>query len=94
MPSRSSTQLATPLVSRISGVKAAEKSTCGPDTTRAVCSGTAMARYWATSSPKTIDTEVATNNDAISAVAPSQRSGTPTADSTGASNRAITGSAR
>ena len=39
-----------PLVSRISRVNTAENSTCGPATNRAVDSGTATARYWATSS--------------------------------------------
>ena len=59
MPSRRRIQFAVPLVSWISGVNSIENSTCGPATTRAVGSGCATARYCATNSPKTIDTEVA-----------------------------------
>ena len=59
MPSRRRIQLAVPFVSLITGVNSIENSTCGPATARAVSNGLATARYWATSSPKTIDTDVA-----------------------------------
>ena len=59
MPSLRRIQLATPLVNRIGYVISHENSSCGPATARAVCSGRATARYLGTSSPKTIDTEVA-----------------------------------
>jgi hypothetical protein len=94
IPNRCRIQLAVPLVSRINGVTAAETNTWGPATTRAVCSGTAMARYCATNSPNTMENDVATTRAAINATPSIQPAGTPTAVSTGASSLAITGSAR
>ncbi len=84
MPNRLSIRLAVPLVRWISGVNSVENITCGPATTRAVRSGTATARYWATSSPNTIDTEVAISRARIRALTSIQRSGRPTAARTGA----------
>ena len=68
MPSRRRIQFAVPLVRWISGVNSIENNTCGPATTRAVGSGCATARYWATSSPNTIDTEVAISRASASAM--------------------------
>ena len=67
MPSLRRIQLAVPLVSLITGVNSIENSTCGPATARAVGSGLATARYWATSSPNTIDTDVAISSASASA---------------------------
>ena len=94
MPNRRRIQLAVPLVRWISGVNSIENSTCGPATTRAVGSGRATARYWATSSPNTIDTEVAISSASASAGPSAQCPGSAIAISSGRSSRAISGSAR
>ena len=52
-----------------------ENSTCGPATTRAVGSGLATARYWATSSPNTIDTDVAISSASANARPPATSGG-------------------
>ena len=93
MPNRSRIQFAVPLVRWISGVNTVENNTCGPATTRAVASGCATARYCATSSPNTIDTEVAISSASASAIPSNQCAGTLAAVSTGCSSRAISGSA-
>ena len=94
MPSRRNIQFAAPLVRWISGVASIENSSWGPATARAVCSGRATARYWATSSPNTIDTDVAINRASTNAVPSTQRPGTDIAVISGRSDRAISGSAR
>ena len=83
-----------PLVSRITGVNIMENSTWGVATTRAVPRGWATARYCATNSPYTIDTEVAISRDKPSAVPGTQLSGSPAASSGSFSRFAINGSAR
>jgi hypothetical protein len=94
MPSRRRIQLAVPLVKWINGVNIIEKSTCGPATARATGSGLATARYWATSSPNTIDTDVAINSASTNA-RPLERSwDNDIAVKTGSSSRATSGSAR
>ena len=67
MPSRRRIQLAVPLVSRISGVNSIENSTCGPAAARAVGTGWATARFLGTSSPNTIDTDVAISSASTNA---------------------------
>jgi len=94
MPKRRNSPFAVPLVSLISGVNIAENTTCGPATVRAVASGRATARYCATSSPNTIDTEVAISRARPSAVPSATCLGTPISVSTGANRRASSGSAR
>ena len=70
MPSSRTIQLAAPLVSRMAGVNSSENSSCKPATARAVRSGRATARYFGTSSPNTIDTDV-TITSARNAMIPS-----------------------
>ena len=94
MPSRRRIQLAVPFVSLITGVKNIENSTCGPATTRAVSNGLATARYCATNSPKTIDTDVAISRDSAKARPPATLSVSDTPRKRAASSRAISGSAR
>jgi hypothetical protein len=85
---------AVPLVNRISGVKIVEKSSCGPAEARAVGAGRATARFFGTSSPKTIDTEVAIRIARNRATTLAACSGRPMASRPGCSSRATTGSAR
>ncbi len=94
MPSRRRIQLAVPLVRKINGLVNIENSNWGPATTRAVAIGLATARYWGTSSPNTIDTDVA-----ISSASPNERpSAMPCfsdiAVNSGFSSSASSGSAR
>ena len=94
MPSRRRIQLAVPLVMWINGVTSVENSTCGPATTRATGSGLATARYWATSSPNTIDTDVAINSASTNARPPETSGDNDVAVKTGSSRCATSGSAR
>ena len=94
MPSRRRIQLAVPLVILINGVVAIENSSCGPATTRAVASGLATARYWATSSPNTIDTEVAISSASASAMPSAKSLVTDSAAKAGWNSCASSGSAR
>ena len=86
--------MAVPLVSRITGVNSIENSTCGPATTRAVGSGLATARYCATNSPNTIDTEVAISSASASASPSATSRVIDIAVNAGCSRRASSGSAR
>ncbi len=94
IPSLRRIQFAVPLVRWINGVNSIEKSTCGPATARAVGSGFATARYCGTSSPNTIETEVAISSASASAspLATSRRS--DVASNTGSRRCATNGSAR
>jgi hypothetical protein len=94
IPTRRRIQLAVPLVILIRGVVATENSSCGPDTTRAVASGLATARYWATSSPNTIDTEVAINSASASAMPSANSAVSDSALKVGSKSWASRGSAR
>ena len=94
MPSRRRIRLAVPLVSRISGVNSAENNSCGPADQRAVDTGRATARFFGTSSPKTIDSEVAIAMANTSANPPENRAATPIASRPGWMSLATTGSAR
>ena len=94
MPTRRRIQLAVPLVILISGVVIIENNSCGPDTTRAVASGFATARYWATSSPNTIDTEVAISSASASAKPSATLLVRASAVNAGLSSCASSGSAR
>ncbi len=94
MPSRRRIQFAEPFVNLIIGVNSIENSNWGPDTKRAVSNGLATARYWATNSPKTIDTEVAINSDSARARPLVTSLVSDSAANAGCSSRAISGSAR
>ena len=94
IPIRRRIQFAVPLVSRISGVNTSENSSCGPADQRAVGTGRATARFFGTSSPNTIDSEVAIRMASASATPLTNWSGRPRAVSPGAMSRATTGSAR
>jgi hypothetical protein len=94
MPSRRRIQFAVPLVIRISGVNRAENSSCGAADQRAVCTGLATARFFGTSSPNTIDSEVAITTAKNNARPLANRSGTFTASNAGRISRPTTGSAR
>ena len=65
-----------------------------PATQRAVPIGRAMARFFGTSSPKTIDSAVATTRAMTAAVPVAAAAGRPTSSSTGEMSVAIAGSER
>lgn len=87
-------RFAVPLVALIATVNSRENISCGPAAARAVGSGRATARFLGTSSPKTIDREVATTRASSSATPAAVPSGRPSSSSGGRSHRASTGSAR
>ena len=66
----------------------------GGTTKRAVCKGLEIARFFGTSSPKTIDSVVATMRARIKATGRAADSLNPTSSRSGPKNRARTGSAR
>ena len=94
MPNRRTIQFAAPLVARMAGVSSAENSSCGATTVRAVRSGRATARYFGTSSPNTIDTEVTITSAITAVIASATGSGTPIASNQGCGRLATSGSVR
>jgi hypothetical protein len=92
-PSRRTIQLADPFSMEISQRKIDEKNTCGPTTARAVRSGLEMARFFGTSSPNTMDSEVASSSAMVSASGATTPCGRPVASNGGSIRFAIAGSA-
>ncbi len=75
-------------------LKISENAACIPAVARAVGKGCAMARFFGTSSPNTIENEVARIRAITKDVAAAADSLKPIADSTGVMKRARTGSDR
>ena len=85
--------LAAAFRAAMSLLKARVKPACSQTTARAVRSGSAIATFLGTSSPKIMDSAVASRRARVVARPPVNRSGTPSAARPGRMNEATAGSA-
>ena len=86
--------MAVPFVSRIAGASRNENSICGPALALAVGTGRDTARFLGTSSPNTMDSEVASRIAKTSETPGTAPAGNRTDVSSGVSSFDRTGSAR
>ena len=93
-PSRRTSALAEPLSSVIGPAIAAVKNRIGAWVARAVPSGRAIARFFGTSSPKTIVTRVASTMPSATAMPGTDDDGRPAEVRAGSMSEAMAGSAR